>query len=179
MNAKEAEAYIKRNLDGWFFSLQVMGGEAATPRVIANKVPKDFNPEYDRLPDSHEDAQEDGRRGGAPKARPFTLEEDNRLVELRQSGQRWQFIAAELKRATAIIRARYDILERERGLPFVKAKTGKLSQLTAEQKAQIVQLRAQGMTFQQINETMGVQGYVARDYYHRYQRYIREKRNAA
>jgi hypothetical protein len=178
MNALEAETYIRSKLDGLFFTLRVTGGEESVLRLFCQRVPKDFLPGYDLIPDETEQAQKHALKRPS-RAKPWTDAEDGDLIRLRQEGGRWCFIARELRRAISFVRARYAELAAERNLPPVEVKKGNFSQMTAEQKAQVLALRAQGKTFDQISKEMGLRGYVARDYYYRYQRYLREKRREA
>jgi hypothetical protein len=178
MTAEQAEAYIRSQLDGWFVSLKVTGGDEAVLRVFKQRVPEDFLPGYDLIPDETEQAQKHVLKRPS-RAKPWSDAEDGNLIRMRQEGGRWCFIARELRRAISFVRVRYAELAAERNLPPVTVKKGNFSQMTAEQKAQVLALRAQGKTFDQISKELDLRGYVARDYYHRYQRYLREKRREA
>jgi hypothetical protein len=169
MNAEQAEAYIKSKLDGWFFVADMTRGEEALPRVYAKKVSPDFLPYYHLLEDETETARQHARLAGDKKHRPWTDEETEKLVALRQAGTRWDYIAREIRRCNRSVKERYAAIAIERNLPPPVNKSGRYSTLTDEQKAEIVKRRNAGESYGEIGRTLGVSEFVPRDYYNRYQ----------
>jgi len=176
MNAAEAEAYIKSQLDGHFFTLVFSREGVSEPKVMLTEVAPDFVPEYDKMGDETELAQERAQLAAAKKHRPWTDEEVKKLITMRQAGTRWDFIAREIKRCNRYIKERYAQLEAELGLPPVATKAGKFSALTEAQKEEIVRRRLAGESFGQIERGMGIRDYMARDYYHRHVKAQKERR---
>jgi len=169
MNALEAETYIRSKLDGFFFTLDTTRGEEAEPRVFAKRVSCDFLPFYHLLEDETETAQAKMKVAAAKKHRPWTDEETEKLVALRQAGGRWDVIAKEIRRCNRSIKERYAAVALERNLPAPASRIGKFSNLTPEQKAEIVKRRNAGESYGEIGREMGLSQYVPRDYYNRYQ----------
>lgn len=178
MNAAEAEALIRQHLDGWFFTLAHTRGEESELRVFAKKVAKDYIYDYEAVEDLTEAAQKAAKLAGEKKHRPWTEEETEKLVTLRQTGLRWDFIAREIRRCNRSVKERYAAIASERGLPPpVNTTMGRFSRLTEDQKYEIVKRRDAGQSFGEIAKALGLSDYVPRDYYHRFKRYLKEKRN--
>ena len=175
MTAAEAEAVIRRTLDGHFFTMTFAREGVSEPRIKHQKVPTDFLPEYHLMPDETEEAQVRSKKA-TPKHRPWTDEEVKTLIVMRQAGTRWDYIAREIKRCNRAIKERYAELEVELGLPPIATKAGKFSKLSEEQKAEIVKRREAGESFGEIERGMGIRDYMARDYYHRHVKAIKERR---
>lgn len=154
------EQYIKSKLDGRFFRLDL-----ATGKVSEEGVPKDHIPEH--KPRLINDIVPTDPNYVRYNTRPFSAEDDDRLLEMRNAGERWEIITRRMKRAQSTLRARYLELCFDRGIqPYDSNASPK--RLTAEVKAEIVRLRDMGMLFSEINRTLGLGEYTARDYYHRY-----------
>ena len=177
MTAVEAEAIIRRTLDGHFFVMGFTAGPQSIPRVYAKKVAKDFLPLYHLIVDATEQAQQNRALLVAKKHRPWTDEETKQLIALRQAGVRWDFIAREIKRCNRAIKERYAELAAELSLPAVVSKSGHFTKMTDEQRAEVVRRRDAGESFGEIGRTMGLRDFMARDCYHRHQRTLKEKRN--
>jgi hypothetical protein len=154
------EQFIKSRLDGKFFRLDAMG------HTTVKAVPLDHIPDhkpvmlYDIVPCDPNYVHHN--------VRPWTLEEDDTLVEMRGRGERWESIAKRLKRALSSLRMRYQAVCAARGIEMVKIAPGKPHKLTPEIKAEIVRMRDLGMTYTEINKQLGLGGYTARDYYVRH-----------
>ena len=176
MTAAEAEAIIRRSLDGWFFTLEMTRGEESIPHVYAKRVPADFIFPYHAVEDRLEAAEKLSATLIAKKHRPWTDEETEPLVSMRQAGGRWDVIARTIKRCTRAIKERYAIVAQERSLPPPVCRAGKFSKLTDEQKAEIIRRREAGETYGTICREMGVSEYIPRDYYNRYQTNRRQAR---
>lgn len=174
MTAAEAEAIIRQSLDGWFFTLDMTRGEESIPHVYAKRVPLDFIFPYHAVEDITEAAQEHAAKN--KKHRPWTDEETETLVSMRQAGGRWDVIARTIKRCNRSIKERYAIIAQERNLPPPVCRAGKFSKLTDEQKAEIIRRREAGETYGTIGREMGVSEYIPRDYYNRYQTNRRQAR---
>jgi hypothetical protein len=168
MNALEAETYIRSKLDGFFFTLDTTRGEEAEPRVFAKRVSRDFLPFYHLLEDETETAREYARLAGDKKHRPWTDEETERMVALRQAGTRWDYIARQIRRCNRAVKERYAAIAIERNLPPPVNKSGRYSTLTDEQKAEIVKRRSAGESYGEIGRALGISEFAPRDYYNRY-----------
>jgi hypothetical protein len=178
MTAAEAEAVIRRTLDGHFFTMTFAREGVSEPRVKHQKVPPDFLPEYHLMADETEAAQEHSKKA-APKHRPWTDEEVKQLIAMRQAGTRWDFIAREIRRCNRSIKERYAELAEELNLPPPVNKSGRFSTLTDEQRVEILRRRGAGESFSAIEQAMGIRAYQARDYYNRHIKAIKERRRAA
>jgi hypothetical protein len=178
MDAEQAEAYIRSQLDGHFFTLVFSREGNSEPRVGHTIVSPDYLPEYHLMPDETETAQKFSAQA-EKKHRPWTDEETKKLIVMRQAGTRWDFIAREIRRCNRAIKDRYKELAAELNLPPITTKAGKFSTLTEEQKAQIVQRRNAGESFGEIERSMGIRAYQARDYFNRHMKAIKERRRAA
>jgi hypothetical protein len=178
MNAAEAEAIIRSQLDGHFFTLVFSREGHSEPRVSHTRVPLDYLPEYHLMPDETETAQKYSAQA-EKKHRPWTDEEVKKLIVMRQAGTRWDYIAREIKRCNRAIKDRYRELEAELNLPKIATRQGKFSKLNDEQKAEILKRREDGETFEQIELATNIPKYVVRDYYHRHLRAMKERRMAA
>jgi hypothetical protein len=178
MNAAEAEAYIKSQLDGHFFTLVFSREGHSEPRVSHTRVSPDYLPEYHLMPDETETAQKFSAQA-EKKHRPWTDEEVKKLIVMRQAGTRWDYIAREIKRCNRAIKDRYRELEAELNLPKIATRQGKFSKLSDEQKAEILKRREDGEAFEQIELATNIPKYVVRDYYHRHLRAMKERRMAA
>jgi hypothetical protein len=179
MTAAEAEAIIKKALDGFFVSLVFSREGHSEPRVSYTKVSKDFLPEYHLQTDPDDFSERMSKIVSEKKHRPWTDEEIKTLITLRQAGTRWDFIAREIKRCNRAIKERYAELQVELDLPPIVTKAGRFSPLTPEQKAEIVKRRDAGESFGEIGRSMQLRDFVARDYYHRHVRALKEQRRAA
>jgi len=176
MKAEEAEAIIRRTLDGHFFTMVFSREGIAAPRVMHEKVEPDFIPAYHLMADETEVAQEFSKLGADKKHRPWTDEETKQLIVLRQAGTRWDYIARELRRCNRSIKERYATLAAELSLAPPVSKAGRFSALTDEQKQDVVRLRNAGTSFGEIGRTLGLKDYMIRDYYNRHMKSLREKR---
>jgi hypothetical protein len=110
--------------------------------------------------------------------RPFNAEDDDKLVEMRSAGERWEIITRRMKRAQSTLRARYMELCVERGVEPYNPNTSP-KRLTAEIKSEIIRLRELGMQFAEINRTLGLGEYTARDFYTRHRNSLLAARRAA
>jgi hypothetical protein len=177
MTAAEAEAIIRRTLDGRFFIMGFTAGPQSIPRVYVKKVAADFLPLYHLIPNATEEAQQHKAAAVVKKHRPWTAEEAKRLIALRQAGVRWDFIAREIKRCNRAVMERYDELAAELSLPAVVSKQGHFTKMTDEQRAEVVRRRDAGESFGEIGRAMGLRDFMARDCYHRHQRMLKDRRN--
>lgn len=161
-----SEQIIKQALDGHFWSLAPSGD-----RICHTRVPHDYIPDHKPSYDSEGLHEESGRKGGLARTRPWTREEDDRLIALRAKGLRWQVIAYELGRGDKNTRLRYFEVCDERDLKPAPCVKHPPIVLTDDMKASIVHLREQkGWGFKEINAELGLSGFYARDYYTRYKR---------
>ena len=104
MKADEAEAIMKKALDGSFKKY-----DGVTGGFTDRKKPKNYIPDH-LLP----------QVGIAGHALTFSREEDDVMIEMRGRGLNWKAIRDALGRGTDGIRKRYPALCRERGIKPIK-----------------------------------------------------------
>lgn len=167
-----------QGLDGFFYSMQSAKADGAAPRVRTFVVAKNYIPSFGAL--ARHDRMVAGGSNNGLKVQ-WSDAEDNALLEMRARGMRWENIGREMKRDKKTVNQRYYLLCEQRGIePAPRFQSGP-TRLTHDDKLMIVQLREQGMTFDQISERMGLKNYIARDYYCRFKRQLAlaEKARAA
>lgn len=172
------EQYIKSKLDGKFWAIQFSHGGEGPPRVKEYAVPLDYIPTFKAFEETEEAQTHQKKRVLIRKE--WNDADDAALLNLRQDGARWEYVATALERCSKNCRARYAYLTAKHGITPVKCRRGVLANMPVETKAQIVALRdKEGLTWDEINARLGLTGYGARDYYHRRLRNLRERRLVA
>ncbi len=167
------EREMKEALDGRFFWF-----DHSNERVGCSLVPKDYIPSHRTTSD--EDAlAESGRKGGMAERRGWTQAEDEKLIELRGEGLRWQHIARRMGRGDKAARLRYLALCKARGMTPVKCSKAPRAVLTMHQRDEIIRLREAGYSFPEIDAELGLPDLYARNYYTRFKRAQVEQRLAA
>lgn len=146
-----AEEVIKSELDGWFFRFDNDYG-----RVVRNKVPKNYIPEFAAPENAIKDASHHN-------VKLWSENEDDQLIALRDEGKSFDNIGKTMKRAVQLCRDRYAFVCEKRGI------SPKLSSLqkkfTAEQAEILWTLRTAGMPFAEIGERIGLSKKQATDFY--------------
>ena len=147
MNAAQAEAKIKKILDGWFFRMTTTRGPEAVAIVRAIEVEKDYipehRPEWDYL---HDDSKPHHN------AAVFSPEEDDIILTMRANQHRWADIGKTLKRCIHSIRDRYKQVCLERGITPLEriAKAGKPQMFSLSEKMRMLAMRDRGMSYDKI-----------------------------
>jgi hypothetical protein len=152
MTAAEAEAIIRRSLDGHFFSLFVSPGIDAVAVVKCRKVAPDYIPDH-RPPYS---LTEDAPMAVHHNAVLFTPEQDQTIIDMRNAGRRWADIARTLRRCIHKTRERYGVLCRERGFEPIRRILTKPTVFTEQVKQRCYKMRETGMGYEEIGTQMGL-----------------------
>lgn len=170
------EQEMKAALDGRFYWF-----DRSFERVGCSLVPKDYIP--DHAPEAEEETNaacvESGRKGGMTKRREWTQAEDEMLLELRAQGLRWQHVGKQLGRGDKGARARYVELCKAREIAPTPCKRAKRNCLTERHKREIVKMYSEGMTFAEIDQSLGLPDFWARDFITRYRRELNIRKLAA
>jgi hypothetical protein len=159
MNAEQAEAIIKRTLDGHFFTLVVSPGLDADLTVAVRKVAKNFIPD-------HRPAWSTDMEGGEIQhhnATPFTAEQDAKLLEMRATGARWRVIGVAIGRCVNNTRDRYKAICRERGIDPGPARLPRPPKVPDHVKERAYALKRDGYSYSQIGEKLGLTKWQASD----------------
>lgn len=162
-----AEQIIKRELDGWLFRMSCAPGPESRPVVKAIKVPKSYIPDHRPTWDYVADTS------GEPhhNAVTFTVEEDDKIITMRANGHRWADVAKTIKRCINLTRDRYKKLCLERGIaPVQRIEAKKPERLSDAVKAQIVNMREAGMSYDNIAAQMGLTRWMVADCVHKMNR---------
>lgn len=153
-----AEEYIRSKLDGLFHTFNVDGA------FIVKVVAADFMPSYRGQPVACSEA---GKvKAGAQLH--WLPEEDDRIIDLRERGITWESIRKMMQRGERAVKERYLVICAERGIEPLIASSAPAAKLTPSVKAQIVALRAQGVSFARIAEALNRPTYQVIDYHSRY-----------
>lgn len=170
------EQEMKEALDGRFFWF-----DHKHERIGCSIVPKDYIPDHSPEEDEEVNAAlvASGRKGGMAKRRAWTHAEDEMLLELRAQGLRWQHVGKRLGRGDKGARARYLELCKSREIAPTKCNRAKRNMLTMAQKAAIIKLLGEGLSFAEIDAALGLPDFWARDYCTRYRREQNMRRMAA
>jgi hypothetical protein len=158
MNALEAEAYIKSQLDGNLFSLIASPGFEGGLIVTARKVGKDHIPDH-RPPWSPD------MEGGEihHNSTPFTPEQDEKLLQLRFTGMRWREVGTAIGRCVNSTRDRYQVLCKERGIDPGPARLPRPPKVSDAIKLQAYHLKQDGLSYSQIGKKLGLTMWQAAD----------------
>ena len=158
MTAAEAEAIIRRSLDGHFFSLFVSPGIDAVAVVKCRKVAPDYIPD-------HRPAWSPDMEGGEihHNSTPFTAQQDEKLLQLRSTGMRWREVGTAIGRCVNSTRDRYKVLCKERGIDPGPARLPKPQKVAESVKEQAFALKIDGFSYQQIGEKLGLTKWQASD----------------
>lgn len=149
-----AEAFIKSKLDGLFHTFDRDG------TVIIKAVSTDFM--------SNKPVPGAGRPLKLSGQLPWLPEEDARIIDMRERGIPWESIRKMMQRGEKAIKERYLLICAERGIEPIIASTNPSPKLTNSVKAQIIALRASGMSFAKIAEALGRPTYQVIAYHSRY-----------
>jgi hypothetical protein len=158
MNAAEAEAYIKGQLDGWFYSLIVSPGFEAEPIVTCRKVSKNYIPDHRPPHTSDMDGGELHHNGI-----PFTPEQDEQLLQIRATGARWHTVAKAIGRCVNNTRDRYKAICRERGIDPGPSRLPKPPKVPDAVKERAFRLKQDGLSYAQIGQKLGISKWQASD----------------
>lgn len=134
------EQEMKLALDGWFF---VYNCEKQS--VIRRKVPKDH------IPAHRPNTLEVGEFGTT--AYPWSRDEDEQLIRLRESNLVWTEIAPHFGLSASTVKNRYILLCHMRGVPEFKVNRDRD---TYELELRIIDYIDRNLTFAQIAQKMGL-----------------------
>jgi len=160
-----AENIIKTALDGSFFFIDFDGRTRVKP--VTDDYMPDHRPKYGLLEEEE---------GPHHNALPFSLEQDEKLITLRESGLPWRYVARAVGRCTNTSRERYVALCAERGIEPVSCARAHKSKFPAELKLKIAELRKKRFPWDIIASQLGM---AKQEVQSAYQTYCRANRRAA
>lgn len=138
----DAEAYMKAELDGWFYTFDWDCG-----MVRACKVPVDYKPKYIGQQTSSEPHVSQHR---------WTALEDDTVITLRNAGKTWRVISKAIGLSTCTVSKRYVVLCAERGIEPLSAAALQARKYSLETEARVVSLRKNGANFRDIGRVTGL-----------------------
>lgn len=147
------EQDIRDALDGWFYSLDFERGNVIATPVRKNHIPNHV-PKY--LSEFDQDKPHFNNK-------KFTPDQDDTIIRMREQGYIWQDISKAVRHDGTLTRARYIIICRERGIrPLLDVRKKKF---TPEQRRQLIEMRARGVSYAEIGSQIGMTEQQARDLY--------------